>query len=136
MRRLSVLFLLIFFSFSSVPPVYSVERIERLKSRVKRGVNFYRDGRFTISKLTKQGLGSGATLIRGLVTNDTNRRAVSVQLEVTCYDKESDLIDSKLFEINYLDSRQTQPFKVRIREREDIITLFEANIQDVIWDEF
>lgn len=132
-----VLFLIITLTFIFFIPSYAaVDRIERLKSRVKRGIDYYRDGRFTISKLSKKSLGSRSTLIQGLITNDTTRRAVSVQLEVTCYNAEGDLIDTKLLDINYLGSRETQPFRVKIKESAEEITLFEALIQDAIWDEY
>lgn len=111
------------------------DRIERLKSQVKRGVDYYRDGRFTISKLTKQPLRNESTIIRGFITNDTTRRAVSVQLEITCYNQAGDLLGTELVEINYLDSQQTQQFEARFRENPNQITLFEAAIQDAVWDE-
>ncbi len=112
------------------------DRIQRLKSQVKRGVDYYRDGRFTISKLTKQPLRNESTIIRGFITNDTNQRAVSVQLEITCYNQAGDLLGTELVEVNYLDSQQTQSFEARFRENPDQITLFEAAVQDAVWDEF
>lgn len=130
------LFLAMALFFSHTNVVLAVDRIERLKSRVKRGVDFYRDGRFTISKLTKQPLNNRTTMVRGFITNDTTRRAVSVQLEITCYNSAGDLLDTRLFDVNYLNSQETQSFQARIKERADVITLFEASVLDVIWDEF
>lgn len=111
------------------------DRLERLKSRVKDGVNFYRDGVFTISKLSKQPLSGKSTAIRGFLTNDSNKRAVSVQLEVTCYNAAGDLLGTEMVEVNYLDPRDTQQFQAKVRAAAEEITLFEAAIQETIWDE-
>lgn len=134
MRRLFFFVLFSFLLFQSSG--WSFERFERLKSRFGKGVDFYRDGPFTISRLTKQPLSDRMTLIRGVLTNDTNKRAVSIQLEITCYNASGDFLDNQLTEVNYLDSRQSQTFQARIRQNAEQITLYEASIQDVIWDEF
>lgn len=135
MRKTAVFVLISIFLFQTAP-AYSIDRIERLKSRVRRGVDYYRDGRFTISRLSKQGLSSRTTVIRGNLTNDTTRRAVSVQLEITCYNAAGDLLDSKLVDINYLNAHETQTFEARFRENPQNVTLFEAAVLDTIWDEF
>jgi len=83
MSRILFVFLSVLFLFS-LSETQSAESLERLKSRFKRGVDYYRDGTFTISRLTKQPLSNNKTLIRGMLTNDSSRRAVSVQLEITC----------------------------------------------------
>jgi len=134
--RIFICLAFIYLLFFQATPGWSVDRIEHLKSRVKRGVNYYRDGRFTISRLTKRGLSERRTVIRGNLTNDTNKRAVSVQLEITCYNAAGDFLGSKLVDVNYLDSRNTQTFEVRFRENAAEITLFEAVVLDAIWDDF
>ena len=118
-----------------VAGVCGAETIEHLRSQVRSGVNYIRDGSFTISHLEKQKMSDELTFIRGFITNDTTRRAVSVQLEVTCYNRDGDLLGTQMVEINYLNSRETQPFQARIRKDADQITLFEARVQDFIWDE-
>jgi len=135
MSRILFVFLSVLFLFS-LSETQSAESLERLKSRFKRGVDYYRDGTFTISRLTKQPLSNNKTLIRGMLTNDSSRRAVSVQLEITCYNEAGDFLGSQLVDVNYLGSRQGQTFQARFRERADQIALFEASVQDAIWDDF
>ena len=120
---------------AAVPAAAEVDRLQRLKSQIRDGTDFYRDGVFTISKLSKQPLSGNLTAIRGFLTNDSNKRAVSVQLEITCYNAAGDLLGTQLVEVNYLDPRDTQQFQAKIRAGLEEITLFEAAIQDAIWDE-
>jgi len=128
---LNILLLCLFLA-SSLP---AVDRFERLKSRVKDGVDFYRDGPFTISRLGKNPLSGSLTAIRGFITNDTNKRAVSVQLEVTCYNQAGDPIGSQLVELDYLNPRETRSFQAKIKRDAEEVTLYEAAVQDVIWEE-
>lgn len=113
-----------------------VDRFERLRSRVKSGVDFYRDGPFTISRLSKEAMSERLTVIRGFLTNDTNKRVVSAQLEIVCYNEAGDLLGTQLVEVSYLGPRETRQFQAKIKSDAGEITLFEASVQDVVWDEY
>lgn len=135
-RRVLIAMVGLFVAGLLAPQAWSVDRFERLRSRVKSGVDFYRDGPFTISRLTKNPLSGKLTAVRGFLTNDTDKRAVSVQIEVTCYNEAGDLLASELIDVDYLGPRETRQFQVRIKRDSEEITLFEAAIQDTVWEDF